>query len=100
MVRVVAIGVPVEEVLADPKNPKWFDYSIEFCGGTHLSNLAQAKFFAIVEEGSISKGIRRIMAITGDRANESIVLANQIEAMLSHARALHVFLEFHFSVDL
>lgn len=61
-----------------------------------MNNLAQAKFFAIVEEGSISKGIRRIVAITGDRANESIVLANQIEAMLSHARALHVrsFIQF------
>ena len=65
------------------------NYSVEFCGGTHLSNLAQAKFFAIVEEGSISKGIRRIVAITGDRANESIVLANQIQGMLSHARSLH-----------
>ena len=65
------------------------EYSVEFCGGTHLSNLAQAKFFAIVEEGSISKGIRRIVAITGDRANESIVLANQIQGMLSHARSLH-----------
>ena len=65
------------------------EYSVEFCGGTHLSNLAQAKFFSIVEEGSISKGIRRIVAITGDRANESIVLANQIQGMLSHARSLH-----------
>ena len=90
MVRVVAIGIPVEDLLADPKNPKWMDYSVEFCGGTLLSNLAQAKYFAIVEEGSISKGIRRIVAITGDRANESIVLANQIEGMLSHARSLHV----------
>ena len=90
MVRVVAIGVAVEELLADPSNPRWMDYSVEFCGGTHLSNLAQAKFFAIVEEGSISKGIRRIVAITGDRANESIVLANQIDGMLSHARSLHV----------
>lgn len=62
---------------------------MEFCGGTHLSNVAQAKFFAIVEEGSISKGIRRVVAITGDRANESLVLAKQIEAMLSHTRSLH-----------
>ncbi|KAK8821093.1 hypothetical protein WA538_005724 [Blastocystis sp. DL] len=89
MVRVVSIGKPVAELLADPKNPEWMNYSVEFCGGTHLSNLAQAKFFAIVEEGSISKGIRRIVAITGDRANESIVLANQIQGMLSHARSLH-----------
>ena len=42
-----------------------------------------------MEEGSISKGIRRVVAITGDRANESLVLAKQIEAMLSHARSLH-----------
>ena len=62
---------------------------MEVCGGTHRSNVAQAKFFAIVEEGSISKGIRRVVAITGDRANESLVLAKQIEAMLSHARSLH-----------
>lgn len=56
-----------------------------------MNNLAQAKFFTIVEEGSISKGVRRVVAITGDRANESIVYANQIEGMISHARALHVF---------
>lgn len=42
-----------------------------------------------MEEGSISKGIRRVVAITGDRANESIALAKQIEGMLSHARSLH-----------
>lgn len=30
-----------------------------------------------------------MVAITGDRANESLVLAKQIEAMLSHARSLH-----------
>ena len=42
-----------------------------------------------MEEGSISKGIRRVVVITGDRANESIALAKQIEGMLSHARSLH-----------
>lgn len=74
----------------ETQNPAWMDYSVEFCGGTHLGNLAQAKHFAIVEEGSISKGVRRIAAITGDRANDSVQLAGQLEGELSHARSLHV----------
>eukprot|EP00835_Amoeboradix_gromovi_P005296 NODE_485_length_7794_cov_0.605848.p1 type:complete len:869 gc:universal NODE_485_length_7794_cov_0.605848:3209-5815(+) len=69
-VRVVAIGVDLDEVLLDPMNVKWREYSIEFCGGTHLDSLSGCKEFMIIEETSIAKGIRRIIGITGKQCRE------------------------------
>ena len=37
-VRVVSIGRPVDELLADPGAQDNVQYSVEFCGGTHLAN--------------------------------------------------------------
>jgi alanyl-tRNA synthetase len=65
LVRVVSIGAPVKDLLADPANEKWRQFSIEFCGGTHLKSSADAEAFVITEESSVSKGIRRIVALTG-----------------------------------
>ena len=41
------------------------DYSMEFCGGTHLTNTSQAGLFKILSETGVAAGTRRIEAITG-----------------------------------
>lgn len=64
-VRVVSIGRPVEELLANPKAESNAEYSVEFCGGTHLKNTRDATAFAIMTEEGTAKGIRRIIATTG-----------------------------------
>lgn len=53
----ISVGQEVEALLANPTNSEWSGYSIEFCGGTHLTNTAQAEDFVIVEESGIAKVI-------------------------------------------
>lgn len=40
-------------------------YSMEFCGGTHLSHSGQAGQFRILSETGVASGVRRIEAVTG-----------------------------------
>lgn len=69
-VRVVSVGVEVEEILKNVQDARWRDISIEFCGGTHVQKTGDIKDLVILEENGIAKGIRRIVAVTGEDAHE------------------------------
>lgn len=67
-VRVVSIGSRIEDILSNPSRAEWLNFSIELCGGNHLKNTSEASLFRIIEETSSARGIRRITAVSGDKA--------------------------------
>ncbi len=78
-VRVVSVGKPIEDLISDPNGPAAFDYSVEFCGGTHLLNSGHIEKFIILSEEAIAKGVRRIIAVTGAEALKAHKKADLLE---------------------
>ncbi|XP_076283267.1 alanine--tRNA ligase, cytoplasmic isoform X1 [Lasioglossum baleicum] len=84
-VRIVSIGVPVEDLEKDPLGPYAMHTSVEFCGGTHLHCTEHIGDFVIASEEAIAKGIRRIVALTGPEATKAqkkaSLLQNQLDQL-------------------
>jgi alanyl-tRNA synthetase len=60
------------------------DASVELCGGTHVSNVAQVGLFMIVKESGVSAGVRRIEAICG---NAAIAAVKELRDELDEVKA-------------
>lgn len=66
------------------------DTSVEFCGGTHLTNTAEAENFVIVEETAVAKGIRRISAVTKGLASAAIKAGKTIESKVTEIESMPI----------
>ena len=60
------------------------DYSVEFCGGTHLKNTSECGLFKITSESGVAAGVRRIEAVTGAGV---LNLINTYETILADSAA-------------
>jgi len=75
-VRVIGIGVGSEGQITEA-------FSKEFCGGTHVDRIGSIGGFKIIKEESISAGVRRITALTGDGLTKYLEERNNIVDELS-----------------
>jgi len=85
-VRVLSIGSSFDDLQEDPQ--AGYKYSVEFCGGTHLQRTGHMNSFVIVSEEAISKGIRRIVALTGPEALKAEKKCHSLEQQVEKIQNL------------
>lgn len=81
-VRVVSMGRAIEGDKAGKT------YSLELCGGTHVARTGDIGLVAVVSEGAVAAGVRRVEALTGAAARQ--YLSGQDERLRAVAGALKV----------
>ncbi|XP_049749325.1 alanine--tRNA ligase, mitochondrial isoform X1 [Elephas maximus indicus] len=69
-VRVVSVGVPVAQAL-DPASQAALQTSVELCCGTHLLRTGAVGDLVIIGERQLAKGTTRLLAITGEQAQQA-----------------------------